>query len=358
MEIASLSQSKMKNENIDALTVYPWGNCNLSCSYCRYKRNSNELELKDFKKTIILLKKINPGFNKITFLGGEPLIKFNKLKKMIEFARFFLPESEINVFTNGTLLSEDIFSFFQKKKVNVVISMDGFEEINDRQRNSLKGNLSVSNKIFSFFKGHFKDISFSLVVTCENVKFLSSNIRKFSDLGVQALGWNIDYSSLWDKNSVSELKKQLAQIRLDYLKLLRKGRPYIILNRYEILEEIISGKSTNCNSVSLFPDGNLYACDKFFPASRRGAALLVQSDILKSRKKFFDKLSKEGIRSRGLFCPVGIYCYFKFVKSLKGKNLIDAFKGAKKLALIIEKEEEKSLKEYLKYGIFRRMHSL
>lgn len=349
----------MKNEKIEALAVYPWGDCNLACSYCGYRHSCGSLKESDFEKALVFLKKNYPSFRKITFLGGEPLLNFPRLKKLLYCARRIMPQAEITVFTNGTLLSRQVFSFMERLAVKLIISLDGLEEINDLQRKSPLKNQRISLKILSRISGRAEKLSFSMVVTPENVRFLVENTRKLFELGAGSIGWNLDYSSKWSRQDISALKSVLTRLRLYYLKLIKEGCPYRILNRYELLSQLSGGEFPGCSSVSLFPDGKLYACDKLFaPKAKTAKALLDRKNLDLSRKKFFERLSRLGFAPRGLLCPAGIYCHYKFVKCLKGRSLSIAVGSSMRLAALVEKEERKSLGEFLKYSTFRKIHNL
>lgn len=349
----------MKNEKIEALAVYPWGDCNLACSYCGYRHPCGSLKESDFKKALVFLKKNYPSFRKITFLGGEPLLNFPRLKKLLYCARRIMPQAEITVFTNGTLLNRQIFSFMDRLAIKMIISLDGMEEINDFQRKSPLKNHRISSKILSRISGRAGGLSFSMVVTPENVRFLPENVKKICALHAESLGWNLDYSSKWSRQDISALKSALAKLRLDYLKLLKQGRPYRILNRYELLSQLAGGEFPGCSSVSLFPDGKFYACDKLFALGADiSKGFLDRKNLDSDRKNFFERLSRLGFAPRGLLCPAGIYCHYKFVKCLKGSSLSRSMAASMRLAALVEKEERKSLGEFLKYGTFRKMHGL
>ncbi|MEL7658260.1 MAG: radical SAM protein, partial [Bacillota bacterium] len=48
--------------------------------------------------------------------------------------RFFGKEVSFNITTNGTLLTSEMVQFFQDHEVNLMISLDGPKEINDKNR--------------------------------------------------------------------------------------------------------------------------------------------------------------------------------------------------------------------------------
>jgi uncharacterized protein len=83
----------------------------------------------------------------IVFFGGEPLVNFDLIKKSIEYAKKIFTDQEISfsITTNATLLTPEIARFLSFNNVNVVVSIDGPEDIHDRYRRNLHG------------KGSYKD---------------------------------------------------------------------------------------------------------------------------------------------------------------------------------------------------------
>ncbi len=99
--------------------------CNLKCSFC-YEESSpcalKRMSLKDFQLVIDRFKQAN--IKRIQLIGGEPLLLKNDLREMILLAR---KEFDfIEVFTNGTLLSDDWCQFFKDNKIHVALSIHSY----------------------------------------------------------------------------------------------------------------------------------------------------------------------------------------------------------------------------------------
>ncbi len=358
----SLSRLKMEiKEKEVQLAVYPWGDCNMRCLYCSYRGARGTLKIKDFVSVLKFLKKVEPGFSKITFLGGEPTLKPRLLRAYFEAAGINAPDCRLFLFTNGLEVEEGVFRILKEFNVNVVLSIDGFERVNYSQRSRAdKKKYSPLKIAEKFLSAGLNSLAFSLTVTPDNAAFLVSNLKKMALLGASAIGWNADYAASWSDSDLKQLKKQIEGERLFYLKLLRAGKPYRISNCYELMEEIGSGNKSSCSAFSLFPDGKIYACDKVFsaPLEKRKKAVLSRDNFKKDRKKFFSTALKAGFEDRGLICRAGLYFYHKFVKCLEGKALEESLSVSLKTAALIEREKMKSLRLFMKYGLFRKLHGL
>lgn len=98
--------------------------CNLKCVFCYEESdcyNKKHMTMEDFEKTRKFL--INYGIRKIQFIGGEPMIHPH-LKEMIEAC--IGDFDYIEVYTNGTFITQEWCDFFKKNNINIAISLHSF----------------------------------------------------------------------------------------------------------------------------------------------------------------------------------------------------------------------------------------
>lgn len=81
--------------------------CNMSCSFCYARKNSDAVGCLIDSKDLTRLREALPAesFSQVNFSGGEPLLEFGKLKEMRPLF------GEATVFTNGSLLDRDILQW-------------------------------------------------------------------------------------------------------------------------------------------------------------------------------------------------------------------------------------------------------
>ena len=124
--------------------------CNLRCEYCFAAKGDfgtgRELMSFDIAKKAIdfLIEKSGNRHNlEVDFFGGEPLMNFDVVKKTVEYARSIEKEHDKNfrftITTNGLLLTDDKIDFINREMSNVVLSLDGRKEVNDKLRVSPNG---------------------------------------------------------------------------------------------------------------------------------------------------------------------------------------------------------------------------
>jgi len=143
---------------IRSLTINVTQICNLHCTYCAaggdgsygdpVKKISVEKTLPQIK---FFIDKLQPGQSfHISFLGGEPLLYPEAIQILGEYTREMATAKNISVSfkvtTNGTMINEKTLAAMKAIKSNVVVSIDGPPEINDRVRPQ-KNKQPVTEKI-------------------------------------------------------------------------------------------------------------------------------------------------------------------------------------------------------------------
>ncbi len=135
----------MKNAPVKSMCLNVAHDCNLRCEYCfaakgDFGRGRCLMPLETGKKAIdFLIEKSGTRRNlEVDFFGGEPLMNFDAVKAIVEYARSIEKQHNKNfrftITTNGLLLTDDKIEFINREMNNVVMSLDGRKEINDRLR--------------------------------------------------------------------------------------------------------------------------------------------------------------------------------------------------------------------------------
>ena len=116
--------------------------CQLRCKYCfastgDFGKGRKLMSFETGKHAIdFLLEKSGDRQNlELDFFGGEPLMNFNVVKQVVEYARSrekeFNKHFRFTITTNGLLLDDDKIDFINREMSNVVLSIDGRKEVND-----------------------------------------------------------------------------------------------------------------------------------------------------------------------------------------------------------------------------------
>lgn len=135
----------MVSAPIKAMCLHVAHDCNLRCKYCfastgDFGVGRKLLDIETGKKAIDFLLENSKGRKnlELDFFGGEPLMNMPVVKAVVEYARSKEKEYNKNfrftITTNGILLNDDYIDFFNKEMSNVVLSIDGRKETNDKMR--------------------------------------------------------------------------------------------------------------------------------------------------------------------------------------------------------------------------------
>lgn len=122
-----------------SLVLVPTTACNFACPYCFEPKKSPKTitddvidNLKDFIKGHDNTRNLH-----LTWYGGEPLVAFNKIKKIwSKLAEKGMPEIKSHsIITNGYLFTDEVVDFFKDKKLDKIqITIDGLKEHHDKTR--------------------------------------------------------------------------------------------------------------------------------------------------------------------------------------------------------------------------------
>ena len=90
----------------------------------------------------------------VDFFGGEPLMNFDMVKKLVAYCReqekIHNKNFRFTMTTNGMLIDDDVIDFCNKECHNVVLSLDGRKEVHDRFRKDYAGHGSYDTIVPKF----------------------------------------------------------------------------------------------------------------------------------------------------------------------------------------------------------------
>lgn len=122
------NQSRDTQINISALSLNMAQGCNLRCTYCFAGEGDygvkGMMSFETAKKAISLLCSDKKNFHLI-FFGGEPLLNFSVIQKIVEWTKTLNCQFTYAITTNGTLLSDEKIKWMNEHDFAVTISYDG-----------------------------------------------------------------------------------------------------------------------------------------------------------------------------------------------------------------------------------------
>ena len=279
---------RKKNIKIKALCLHVAHTCNLNCSYCfasqgKYHGERAIMSYEVGKKAIDFLIE-NSGFHKnldIDFFGGEPLMNWDVVKQLVAYGReqekLHNKNIRFTLTTNGVLLDDEVTEFANREMHNVVLSLDGRKEVNDRFRVDYAGHGSYDKIVPNFQKFVAKRGNLSYYMrgtfTHFNTDFVN-DIKQMLDLGFKELSME---PVVTDPSSPSAITKEdLPIVFQQYEELARlmvrrykEGRPFTFyhymldLTCGPCIYKRIAGCGSGTEYLAVTPWGDLYPCHQF-----------------------------------------------------------------------------------------------
>lgn len=273
---------------VKALCLHIAHTCNLNCSYCfasqgKYHGERALMSFEVGKRALDFLIE-NSGTRRnleVDFFGGEPLMNFDVVKKLVEYARSIEKEKNKNfrftLTTNGVLVDKDVIDFANREMSNVVLSLDGRKEVHDRYRVDYSGNGSwdkIMPKFQEFVKARGgKNYYMRGTFTHANPDFLE-DIKTMLDLGFTELSMEPVVAAEGDPAALTEadkpiVLKQYEELARLMLKRDKEGRPFtfyhymIDLKGGPCIYKRISGCGSGTEYMAVTPWGDLYPCHQF-----------------------------------------------------------------------------------------------
>ena len=278
---------------IKAMCLHVAHDCNLRCKYCfastgDFGGGRKLLDAETGKKAIDFLLKYSYGRRNIEldFFGGEPLMNFDVVKEVVDYARSKEEEYGKNfrftITTNGVLLDDAKIDYINKEMSNVVLSIDGRKEINDLLRPAVNGKGSYDvivpryQRLVEKRRNNEEDRWQYYVrgtFTKHNLDF-AKDVMHLNELGFDQISIEPVVSEDYRDYAITE--KELPRIFEEYEELAKQmialknaGKGF---NFFHFMIDLDQGpcaikrlRGCGCGNeyVAVTPDGDVYPCHQF-----------------------------------------------------------------------------------------------
>ena len=291
------SEDKFKDLQIDikarptqlkALCLHIAHDCNMCCKYCfagegEYSGDRSLMSFEVGKRALdFLIEQSGSRKNlEVDFFGGEPLLNFDVVKQLVAYARSIEKEKGKNfrftLTTNGVLLNDEVMEWANKECYNVVLSLDGRKETNDRMRRTRndKGTYDLILPKFQKMAKERNQQGYYIrgTYTHYNTDF-ANDILHLADLGFEQLAMEpvvtdpkMDYAL--QESDIPKLKDQYDLLAKEMWKRNREGKGFTFFHYMIDLEggpciyKRISGCGVGTDYMAVTPWGDLYPCHQF-----------------------------------------------------------------------------------------------
>lgn len=217
---------KMKNLNsnesrssLDNLAVMLTHKCQMNCRYCFTRRDLPDMDQTTLFQAIDLLFTSPSEEVELQFFGGEPLLKWDLIKRGINYAekKSLKTRKRIRYLlsTNGLLLDKRKIDFLKKYKITILFSLDGYEKTQFENRPLFTQKKYSSDILVKNLKNLMEskiDYFVNITFLPQNLKDLKNNINYLLNLGVTDIQLSYAVGTYWPKKDISFYLKILNDI--------------------------------------------------------------------------------------------------------------------------------------------------
>lgn len=326
----------MKGAPIKSMCLHISHDCNLRCKYCfastgDFGKGRKLMPVETGKKAIdfLLTHSGNRHNLELDFFGGEPLMNWDAVKEIVDYARSkeeeFNKKFRFTITTNGVLLDDDSIDYINKEMKNVVLSLDGRKCVNDNMRLTINGKGSYDIFVPKFQKlvekrlqGDNKEYYARGTFTKNNLDFAQDVYHIADNLGFDQLSVEPVIADESEPYAITE--EDLPAIFAEYEKLavemIRRKKEGRCFNFFHFMIDLDQGpcaikrlRGCGCGNeyVSVTPDGDIYPCHQFVGSEEWKMGSLDDETLdIKMKDKFAcsNIYTKEGCKD----CWCKFYC--------------------------------------------------
>ncbi len=264
--------------------------CNLACAYCydyEQKEQAANLSVEHARKSIC--QALDQAEEKLWVIlhGGEPMLMWPRIEEIVVIgeaeARRRRKEIRFTGQSNFTRLDERIVDFSMEHDIVWGVSLDGWEDLNDRFRVDHKGTGSFSQFLDAYKKypEFVRGAGVMSTITTANDNQLLAMARYFRDLGMASWDWSIFQPIGRGRGRQYRYQPRIKHLGPAWNELFDAviagefdGFPVLPIRKY--LENFMHGPANNmclrpqCGAardlLSISADGVIEACDCIDPA--------------------------------------------------------------------------------------------
>ena len=283
-----IGEFKNRETVVKALCLHIAHDCNLACKYCfaeegeyHGRRAMMSYEVGKNALDFLVANSGNRVNLEVDFFGGEPLMNWQVVKDLVAYGRSLeKPHNKkfrFTLTTNGVLLNEEVQEFLNKEMSNVVLSIDGREEVHDHMRPFRGGQGSYAEIVPKFQRLAESRNQMNYYVrgtfTHNNLDF-ASDVLHLADLGFKQISVE---PVVGDENEPYALKEEdipglleeYDRLAAQLVERTKEGRG---VNFFHFMVDLEGGpcvakRLTGCGSgteyLAVTPWGDLYPCHQF-----------------------------------------------------------------------------------------------
>lgn len=274
---------------VKAMCLHIAHDCNLACKYCfagegEYHGGKRELMPLEVGKKALDFLIANSGNRhnlEVDFFGGEPLLNFDVVKKLVEYGHELEKTNNkhfrFTLTTNGVLLNDEVMEFANKEMDNVVLSCDGRPQVHDLMRPFRRGDGSydiVMPKFKKLADSRNQDRYYIRGTFTRNNLDFSNDVIHLANEGFKQISVEPVVAQETDDYAIREedLPKLFAEYDALAQEMVNRAGTDKEFNFFHFMIDLeggpcvykrLSGCGSGTEYVAVTPTGDIYPCHQF-----------------------------------------------------------------------------------------------
>lgn len=289
--------ARSEDRPLKALCLHAAHTCNLSCSYCFVasawqrasgagKQPQNDVALMPpevGKSAVDLMIRESGGVKQleVDFFGGEPLLNFDSVVEIADYARKAAARADkcvhFSLTTNAVAITPEIVEYMDRMQFSVILSIDGRPETHDRWRkfpDHTGSHARVVAGIAEYLEHTaVRDYYVRGTYTRANLDF-ASDVAYLVGLGIDRISMEPVVGSPGSEYGIrladlSTVRREYESLVAQYRDASRAGRPFEFFHfnlgalTGQCHERRLMGCGAGYQYLAVTPSGDLYPCHQF-----------------------------------------------------------------------------------------------
>lgn len=300
---------------IKAMCLHVAHDCNLRCQYCfasegEYQSGRSLMPFDVGKRALDFLM-VHSGNRKhleVDFFGGEPLMNLDVVKALVAYGRTLEEKYDkkiaFTITTNCMMIDDDFVDFCDKEIHNVVLSLDGRQEIHDAVRKTVNGKGS-----FEYVLPKAKKLAFARqekgqsyyvrgTFTRQNLDFAKDVLfladEGFEQISIEPVVLPSEHPLALQEEDLAIIREEYATLATEYVQRRREEKTWF--NFFHFMMDLEDGpciakKMSGCGAgndyVAVTPQGDIYPCHQFVGQTEFRMGSVITDEFNVSKQKGF-----------------------------------------------------------------------
>ncbi len=300
---------------IKAMCLHIAHDCNLRCQYCfasegEYQSGRSLMPYRVGKQALdfLMANSGNRQHLEVDFFGGEPLMNFETVKALVAYGRElekkFNKKIAFTITTNCVLIDDEFIDFCDKEIHNVVLSVDGRQDIHDAVRKTVNGKgsfeaiLPKAKKMALARQAKGQSYYVRGTFTRQNLDFMKDVLfladEGFEQISVEPVVLPSEHPLALQEEDLPIIREEYHKLSQEYIE--RRKNSDTWFNFFHFMLDLEDGpciakKMSGCGAgndyVAITPQGDIYPCHQFVGQTEFKMGSVITGEFNTSAQRHF-----------------------------------------------------------------------